>query len=75
MPARPIDPETLPPVIPLRVCSQVLGIGENKQYELVRDGRYPVRILTIGGRFRVSRYDLLDYLHAPQQAEPARAAS
>lgn len=59
-----IDPEQLPVVFPVWTASQILGIGKNKQYELIADGEYPVRILEIGGRFRVSRYDLLEYLGA-----------
>ncbi|HSR82679.1 MAG TPA: DNA-binding protein [Streptosporangiaceae bacterium] len=66
-----IDPENLPPVFPVSTASKVLGIGRNQQYALIAAGKYPVRVLEIGGRFRVSRYDLLAYLHA----EPARATA
>jgi len=59
-----IDPETLPAVFPVAVASKVLGIGKNKQYELIKHSKYPVRVLEIGGRFKVSKYDLLEYLHA-----------
>jgi Ribbon-helix-helix protein, copG family len=66
-----IDPEALPAVFPVQTASRVLGIGRNQTYELVKAGRYPVRVLEIGGRFKVSRYDLLAYLGAGQ-AQTAR---
>ncbi len=71
------DPATLPPTFPVQVASKILGIGRNRTYELISAGRYPVRVLDVGGRFRVSRYDLLEYLHAaqPAQQSPAAAAS
>jgi excisionase family DNA binding protein len=61
----PIDPETLPPVVPLQTAARVLGIGKNQAYRLAHEGCFPVRIMNIGGRFRVSRYDLLAFLNAP----------
>lgn len=61
--------EDLPDTFPVRVCSQVLGIGRNRTYELIAEGKYPVRILPGHGRnHRVSRADLLAYLHAPVTA-------
>ena len=55
----------LPPVIPVLTASRILKIGKNETYKLIRSGKYPVRVLEIGGRFRVSKFDLLDFLHAP----------
>ncbi len=62
------DPADLPAVIPVQTASRILGIGRNGTYQLIKAGRYPVRVLEIGGRFKVSRYDLLSYLHAGQAA-------
>lgn len=59
-----LDPADLPPTLPIQTASKILGIGRNRTYELIKAGRYPVRVLDVGGRFRVSRYDLLDYLGA-----------
>jgi hypothetical protein len=73
MTAAHVDPEALPPVFPVLTASKVLGIGKNQTYELIRAGRYPVRVMEISGRYRVSRYDLLAYLGAPghqQEASP-----
>ena len=61
----PIDPEALPAVFPVQVASRVLGLGRNQTYALIHRGEYPVRVLEIAGRYRVSRYDLLAFLHAP----------
>ncbi|HEX9519655.1 MAG TPA: helix-turn-helix domain-containing protein [Streptosporangiaceae bacterium] len=61
------DPEALPPVFSVQTASRVLGIGKNQTYDLIKAGRYPVRVLEICGRYRVSRYDLLRFLGA----EPA----
>ncbi len=60
----PIDPKALPAVVPVQTASRVLGIGRNQTYDLIRADRYPVRVLEIAGRFRVSRYDLMRYLGA-----------
>lgn len=57
---------SLPPTIPVQRASKILGIGRNRTYELIKAGRYPVRVLDIGGRFRVSRFDLLAYLGVGQ---------
>src|SRR5260370_39458211 len=48
------DLEELPPVFSVLVASKVLGIGKNQTYDLIRREMYPVRILKINGRFRVS---------------------
>ena len=66
-----IDPENLPPVFPVQTASRVLGIGRNQTYDLIKARKYPVRVLEIGGRFKVSRYDLLSYLGAGQAAGAA----
>jgi hypothetical protein len=49
------DLEALPPVFSVLVASKVLGIGKNQTYNLIRQEMYPVRILKINGRFRVSK--------------------
>jgi predicted site-specific integrase-resolvase len=54
----------LPPTVPLQVASRILGIGRDHAYELVRSGKYPVRVLESNGRYKVSKFDLLAYLGA-----------
>ena len=68
-----IDPEALPAVFPVQTASRVLGIGKNQTYELIKAGGYPVRVRKIGGRWRVTRYDLVAYLGADGQAQQAAA--
>ena len=63
------DLEALPPVFSVLVASKVLGIGKNQTYDLISAGEYPVRVRQICGRWKVSRYDLLAYLGAPQAAD------
>lgn len=62
------DPEELPPTFPVMTASAVIGIGRNQTYRMIKDGTYPVRILPINGRYKVSRYDLLAYLGAARVA-------
>jgi len=62
------DAEKLPSVFPVLIASRVLGVGRNQTYQLIKAGEYPVRVLTINGRYRVSRYDLMAYLGAVRGA-------
>jgi Helix-turn-helix domain len=62
--------ETLPAVISVITASKILGIGKNQAYELIKQGAYPVRVLHINGRYRVSKYDLLAYLGVPGYGRP-----
>lgn len=64
-----IDPEHLPAVFPVQTASRVLGIGKNTTYELIKRGEYPVRVLEICGKLKVTRYDLLRYLGADASPE------
>jgi hypothetical protein len=58
------DPQALPPTFPVQTASRILGIGRNRTYDLIKSGDYPVRVIESGGRYRVSRWDLLRYLGA-----------
>ncbi|MFI7496242.1 helix-turn-helix domain-containing protein [Kocuria sp. M4R2S49] len=40
----------------------VLGIGRSTAYELVRTGEFPIRVLRLGKKLRVSTVDLDRYL-------------
>lgn len=50
--------DELPPTIGVGLANQYLGIGRSKGYELLRAGRYPVRTLQVGERYRVITSDL-----------------
>ena len=50
-------------LLPLLEAARHLEIkSRGKAYELVRTGAFPVPVLKVGGRHRVRRVDLLDYL-------------
>jgi excisionase family DNA binding protein len=40
----------------------LLGVGRSTAYSLARRGEFPVRLLRVGTKYRVSRADLLTYL-------------
>ncbi len=56
--------EQLPVTFGLATAARALGIGRNQAYALVKAGQFPVRVLRLCGRYKVSRYDLLAYLGA-----------
>lgn len=65
----PIDPQELPPVFGVLTASRILRIGKNRTYQLIKEDRYPIRVLADpGGRLKVTKYDLLAYLGADQAA-------
>lgn len=54
--------QSLPLTMDLVSAGKILGIGRSTTYELVRQDKFPVRVLKLGNKFRVSRADLLAYL-------------
>jgi hypothetical protein len=68
------DPMELPPIFPVMTCSRVLGMGKDQTYRRIKEGSYPVRLLEENGKYKVSKYDLLAYLHAPGYYQPAPPA-
>lgn len=63
----------LPAVIKLPVAARALGLGRNKAYELVRDGKFPCTVLHLGSSIRVPTAELLRLLGIAAQDE-AKAA-
>jgi transcriptional regulator with XRE-family HTH domain len=53
-----------PPTVDLTTAAQALGIGRTKAYEMARLGTFPIRLLRMGKRHRVSTADVLAYLGA-----------
>lgn len=49
----------LPVSVDLVTAGRAFGIGRTKSHELARTGRFPVRVLRLGARYRVTRADLL----------------
>lgn len=57
------NPAELPLTIPLWPhAAEILGMGRSTAYDLAKRGEFPVRLLRIGNKYRVSRADLLRYL-------------
>lgn len=56
----PIFFEQLPPVLRVQDLMQVLSIGRNTAYELVRSGQ--IRSIRIGRSIRIPRDALAEYL-------------
>jgi excisionase family DNA binding protein len=55
----------LPVTVDLMTTARVLGMSRTTAYELVRTGRYPVRLYKVGTRYRCLRSTLLEYLGIP----------
>jgi hypothetical protein len=49
----------LPVSVDLATAARALGIGRTVAYELAKLGEFPVRLLKVGARYRVTRADLL----------------
>ena len=56
----PLWPDAREPDEP--AAAPILGMGRSKAYALAKRGEFPIRVLRIGGSYRVSRADLLRYL-------------
>lgn len=68
--------DKLPTVVDLVTAGRALGIGRTKAHEMARAGTFPVRVLPLGRRYRVSTAELRDFLRIrtngeSEHAEPA----
>lgn len=73
MPTRP-TPDLLNSgarAISLMQAAAELDISRSVAYELARQGRFPVRVLKIGGQYRVPVAALRRYLDLPAEPTPA----
>ena len=61
----------LPAAVDLATAGRALGIGRTKAFELAREGRFPIKVLQVGEKFRVPRTALLQAL----DIDPAAAVS
>lgn len=59
--------------ISIAEAARILGISERTAYRLVHESRFPVRVITVGSRAKVSRRQLTEYIDGP--AAPEQAAS
>jgi predicted site-specific integrase-resolvase len=58
----------LPVSVDLETAGKAHGIGRTTAYQLAKDGRFPVRVLRVGNKYRVTRADLLRSLGIPEVA-------
>jgi predicted DNA-binding transcriptional regulator AlpA len=52
-------------------AGRALGLGRSLTYQLANSGRFPVRILRLGSKLRVSRAELARYLDGNSSQEVA----
>jgi len=64
-----------PPSVDLLTAAAVLRIGRTKAYELTRRGEFPVKVIRIGGSWRVPVAGLLDLLDISPDAADSRASA
>ena len=51
-----------PVTVDVRTAGRAWGLGRDQSYRLARDGRFPVPVLRLGRRLRVTRAAVLDAL-------------
>lgn len=66
------DLHALPATVDVATAARAFGIGRSTAYRLARAGRFPCRVLRVGGSYRVATADLLAVLGVPtaQAASP-----
>ncbi len=52
----------LPVAVDLVTAGRAINIGRTTAYDLAKQGKFPVRVLKVGDRYRVTKADLLEYL-------------
>ncbi len=62
--------DALPVTFSLETAARALGVGRNQAYAAVKADRFPIRVLTLSGRYRVSKFDLLRFLGANSSDVP-----
>lgn len=57
------EAQNLPATLSLVEAGHWLGVGRTSTYQMLKDGRFPIRTLRLGRQLRVATCDLLDYLN------------
>jgi hypothetical protein len=68
---------SLPVSVDLTTAGRAFGLGRTKAFELARQGRFPVRVLRVGQKYRVPRsaiFEALGISPAEASREPQPAA-
>ncbi len=61
----------LPVAVDVVTAGRAIGMGRTTAYELAKRGEFPVRVLRVGARYKVTKADLLHYLGAARNGAPA----
>lgn len=61
----------LPAVVPLAVAGRALGMGRDKTMQLYRSGEFPCKVLPLGRKLKVRRFELLSVLGLDEPDQPA----
>jgi hypothetical protein len=64
---RVADLDSLPPTVNIETAAKIIGIGRTLAYELVKDGKFPCRVLHIQGRYIVPTAGLIRLLSAGEE--------
>lgn len=70
----PVETSSRSATLSVPAAGAELGLGRGKSYELAKLGEFPVRVLKIGSRYRISRADLDRYLGITEESDPRPAA-
>lgn len=65
-----------PPTITIGQAADLLGIGTSSAYTAVRTGKFPTKVIQIGGRYVIPTKPLLDLIgldELPTNNEPEAA--
>lgn len=66
---------SLPVTFDVEVAGRAFGMGRTKTHEMVRAGTFPVRVLRLGRRYRVTRADLFRALGEPAEHDTSDPAA
>jgi len=62
---------SLPVSVDLTTAGRAFGIGRTKSFELAQQGRFPVKVLRVGPKFRVPKAAILEALGVTPTGGPA----
>lgn len=62
----------LPVSVDLVTAGRAFGVGRTKAFELARAGKFPVRVITVGNKYRVPRSAIFEALGVADQSAAAQ---
>ena len=64
-----------PSTVDIVTAGRAVGVGRTKAHQMARTGTFPVRVLVIGKRYRVSTAELCSFLGIPVTGESGDVAA